>query len=107
MRHRSYAFASSAYSTPILDDDGKMLGLDAEKKTRELTRDLKKLHDDYKQGSLFFVPPIEWALSGRFEEALEKQGVLLIPDDASRSEIERIKKSPDFYLNFIEKLKSM
>ena len=106
-KFRAYAFASSVYSTPILDDDGRMLGLDAEKKTRELTRDLKKLHDDYKQGSLFFVPPIEWALSGRFEEALEKQGVLLIPDDASRSEIERIKKSPDFYLNFIEKLKSM
>ena len=83
------------------------MGLDVEKKTRELTRDLKKLHDDYKSGRLFFVPPIEWALSDRFEKALEKQGVLLIPENATRSEIDQIRKNPDFYLNFIEKLKKM
>ena len=106
-KFRTYAFASSVYSTPILDDDGNVIDLKKEKKTRELTRDLKKLHDDYKAGRLFFVPPIEWALSSRFEEFLEKQGVLLIPENASRSEAEKIRKSPDFYLNFIEKLKSI
>ena len=104
-KFRTYAFSSSVLSTPLLDDRGKPMGLAAEKKTRELTRDLKKLHDEYKAGRLFFVPPFEWVMDDRFEQTLKNQGVLLLPENGSERERERIRKEPDFYLNFIEKLR--
>ena len=105
-KFRTYAFSSFVYSTPMLSEDGEILGLDKEKKTRALTKDMRRLHDEYKAGRIFFVPPFEWAASGRFESVLMSQGVILIPENATLSERERIKRDPCFYLNFIEKLKS-
>lgn len=105
-KFRTYAFSSSVYSTPLLSEDGEILGLDKEKKTRALTKDMRRLRDEYRAGRIFFVPPFEWAVSDRFESALRSQGVILIPDNATQSERERIKRDPCFYLNFIKKLKS-
>lgn len=105
-KFRTYAFSSSVFSTPLLNDDGEPMGLDKEKATRELTKDLRKLHDEYTAGRLFFVPPYEWVMDERFEQALEMQGVLLLPVNASERERQLIKKDPNFYLNFIEKLRN-
>lgn len=105
-KFRAYAFAATVLSTPILNDDGSVMGLDEEKKTRALTRDLRRLHDEYTAGRVFFAPPIDWAESERFEYALKSQGVLLIPEDATPREVEKIRRDPNFYLNFMEKLKN-
>lgn len=105
-KFRAYAFAATVLSTPILNDDGSVMGLVAEKKTRTLMRDLRRLHKEYKAGKVFFAPPIDWADSGRFEKELKSQGVLLIPENATPKERERIRKDPNFYLNFIEDLKN-
>lgn len=106
-KFKTYAFASGVYSTPLLDDDGKKLSLENEELTRALTRDLRRLHDEYRNGHIFFVPPFEWAFSERFEKAIEAQGVLTIPENASERERARIIKDPNFYLNFVEKIKTM
>lgn len=105
-KFRTFAFSSSVFSTPLLDESGAPMGLAAEKVTWALTRDLRKLYDEYKAGRIFFVPPFEWALDDRFEQFLEAQGVLLLPLSASERERELIRKDPRFYLNFIEKLRN-
>ena len=103
---RTYAFSSSVYGAPLLDENGNPIGLAAEKKTRKLSRDLRRLHDEYKKGHLFFTPPDEWADFEEFDSILEAQGVLLLPWESSREEQERIRELPTFYLNFITKLKT-
>lgn len=105
-KFRTYAFSAGVFSTPLLNDDGTVMGLQAEKKTLELTRDLRKLHDEFVAGRLFFVPPFEWFMLDRFEEFLSRQGVKLIPVNASEREREQIRKDPEFYLNFIERLRN-
>lgn len=57
---RAQAFSASVFSAPLLKEDGSILNLKEEKKTRELCRDLKKLADDYKKGKIFFAPPYAW-----------------------------------------------
>ena len=105
-KFRTYAFSSTVFSAPILKDDGTVMGLEEEKRTRALTRDMRKLYDEYKAGRVFFNPPFEWAESDRFENALISQGVKLLPENATSRERDQIRKDPDFYLNFIEKLKN-
>lgn len=105
-KFRTYAFSASVFSTPLLNDNRTVMGLQTEKKTRELTRDLRRLHDEYTAGRLFFVPPFEWAMSDRFEDILRKQGVKLLPINVTEREREKIRKDPEFYLNFIEKLRN-
>ena len=103
---RTYAFSASVFSTPVLNEDGTIMGLNNEKKTWELTRDLRRLHDEYAAGRLFFVPPYEWAMDDRFEEIIKSQGVKILPVNATEREREKIRKDPEFYLNFIEKLRN-
>ena len=104
---RAHAFASSVYSAPLLNDDGTAMNLADEKKTRELCKDLRKLHDEYKEKKLFFNPPHDWIDTDRFEACLEEQGIKIIPKDADDNECMRIRKDSMFYLNFIQELKSM
>lgn len=106
-KFRTYAFSSTVYSTPILDEDGEVMGLSKERITRALTKDLRRLYEEYKAGHIFFVPPFEWAFSDRFEKAIEAQGVLTIPENASEKDREKIIKDPNFYLNFVDRLKKM
>lgn len=72
-----------------------------------LCRDLRKLHDEYKEGHLFFSPPSAWANFEECDDWIEKQGVFLLPWDASEAEREKFRKSPLFYPNFLKKLKQM
>lgn len=104
---RAQAFAASVFSAPLLREDGSLLSLKEEKKTRELCRDLKKLADDYKNGKIFFIPPHAWIDLGRYEAMLEKQGVKLIPETATGVECNEIRKDPLFFLNFIQELKKI
>ena len=104
---RKHAFSSEVFSAPLLKDDGSVLDLAEEKKTRLLCRDLIRLHEEYAAGRLFFVPPIEWSSFDEFDTLLEKQGVKLLPWNATDEEIEEIRSSSLFYLNFIQKLKAM
>ena len=103
---RTFAFSSSVYSAPLLDEDGNVLNLAVEKKTRLLCKDLRRLLDEYRAGRLFFTPPLEWTDFDDFDSILEKQGVKLLPWTASMIEQEKIRKSPLFYLNFIADLKN-
>lgn len=105
-KFRTYAFSSSVFSAPLLNENGDVLDLAIEKKTRMLCKDLRRLYDEYKAGRIFFTPPLEWADFDIFDSILEKQGVLLLPWEASEIEQERVRKSPLFYLNFITKLKN-
>lgn len=102
---RAQAFSAPVFSAPLLKEDGSILNLKEEKKTRELCRDLKKLADDYRKGKIFFVPPYAWIDLGRYESMLEKQGVRLIPETATEAECEKIRKDPLFFLNFLQELK--
>ena len=104
---KRHAFSSEVFSAPLLKDDGSVLDLAEEKKTRSLCRDLIKLHEEYVAGRLFFVPPIEWSNFDEYDTLLEKQGVMLLPWDASDEEIEKIRCSSLFYLNFVKKLRGM
>lgn len=104
-KFRTYAFSGSVYSAPLLDDGGMRLGLAAEKKTRMLCRDLRKLHDEYEAGRLFFAPPSAWADFEECDSMIEKQGVFLLPWDASEEERRRLRESPLFYPNFLGKLR--
>lgn len=104
---RTHAFSSSVFSAPLLDDNGEVIGLAAEEKTRKLCRDLMRLYDEYQAGRIFFTPPVEWRKFDGFMSIIEEQGVLLLPMDGSEAERERVRKSPLFYLNFMSKLKSM
>ncbi len=104
-KFKTYAFSSSVFSAPLLNDEGKVLDLAIEKKTRELCKDLRRLYDEYKAGRIFFVPPNEWMDFDDFEDMIERQGVMLLPWDGSEQERERVRNSPMFYINFITKLK--
>lgn len=104
---RAQAFSASVFSAPLLKEDGSILNLKEEKKTRELCRDLKKLADDYKKGKIFFAPPYAWIDLDRYESMLEKQGVKLIPETATEMECNKIRKDPLFFLNFIQELKKI
>ncbi|MDE7036845.1 MAG: phosphoribosyltransferase domain-containing protein [Lachnospiraceae bacterium] len=104
---RTQAFSASVFSAPLLKEDGSVLNLKEEKKTRELCRDLKKLVADYRKGEIFFVPPYAWIDLGRYESLLERQGVRLIPETATEEERNEIRQDPRFFLNFIQKLKTM
>jgi len=105
---RTQAFSASVFSAPLLKEDGTVLSLQEEKKTLELTTDLLNLYRQYKAGRIFFEPPIKWLdfIPDCFMDALEKQGVKLIPEDANSSEMEAIRKDPLFYLNFVRALKT-
>lgn len=102
---RAQAFSAPVFSAPLLKEDGSILNLKEEKKTRDLCRDLKKLADDYRKGKIFFTPPHAWIEMGRYEPMLEKQGVKLIPETATEAQCDEIRKNPLFYLNFIQMLK--
>ena len=104
---RTHAFSSSVFSAPLLDGIGNPLDLAVEKKTRKLCRDLRRLREEFRAGRLFFSPPFEWADFDDYEAVLEKQGVLLLPWEASEKEQDRIRRSPLFYLNFLDKLRNM
>lgn len=104
---RAQAFSASVYSAPLLNVDGTVMDLSTERKTRELCRDLIKLHNEYKKGKIFFLPPYQWIDSDRYTLALEEQGVKLLPETTTDRERDEIRKSPLFFLNFIQKLKSM
>ncbi|MBO7729633.1 MAG: hypothetical protein J6S31_02120 [Lachnospiraceae bacterium] len=105
---RTQAFSSSVFSAPLLHDDGTVMSLDEEKVTRRLCRDLKKLHADYQEGHLFFLPPSDWRMTKRelYLSSLKSQGVKLLPAGASAEEQNSIKRDPLFFLNFIETLKN-
>ncbi len=100
---RKHAFASSVYSAPLLNPDGTVLDLADEKKTRELCAEMQTLHRLFKAGKIFFNPPKTWDFD-RIDSAISGQGVLVMPDDVTSAEAERIKKDALFYPNFIEKL---
>ena len=89
---------------PLLDDRGEALDLAVEGKTRNLCRDLRRLYDEFRAGRVFFTPPVEWMDFDDYDSILEKQGVLLLPWEASPAEQERVRRSPLFYLNFLMKL---
>ncbi len=105
-KFKTYAFSSSVFSAPLLTDEGKVLDLAIEKKTRDLCKDLRRLYDEYKAGRIFFVPPNEWMDFDDFEDLIVRQGVMLLPWDGSDQERERVRNSPMFYINFITKLKN-
>ncbi|MCR5530880.1 MAG: hypothetical protein K6F26_03415 [Lachnospiraceae bacterium] len=102
---RTHAFSSSVFSAPFLNESGGVLSLSEERLTRELSADLLKLHEEYRQGHIFFVPPRQWIRMRKYKQIIEEQGVLLLSPDLSEAEQDQLRKLPLFYLNFIEKLK--
>ena len=106
-KFRTYAFSSSVFSAPLLDDNGDILDLAKEGKTRSLCKDLRRLYDDYKDGHVFFTPPAEWCDFDDYDSIIKSQGVLLLPWESSAKEQEAVRNSPLFYLNFITNLKKM
>ncbi len=104
---RTHAFSSSVFSAPLLKKDGSVMDLAAERKTRELCKDLRRLLEEYRAGRIFFTPPVEWMDFDEYGAIIESQGVLLLPWDSPEAERERIRQSPLFYLNFISGLKSI
>ena len=104
---RAKAFGAPFYSAPLLNPDGSVMGLQAEKKTLELVKDLKTLCQKYKKGTIFFAPPLQWSMTDRFEREVEKQGVKRMPLDASDEERAILLADPLFYINFVTKLQSM
>ena len=81
------------------------MSLENERVSRQLAKDLIKLADDYKKGTIFFTPPNIWD-EERVEKAILAQGALLIPETASDREIARIRKSDKFYLNVVNSIKA-
>lgn len=106
---RAQAFSSSVFSAPLLHEDGTVMSLEEEKITRNLSRDLRKLHDEYRRGNVFFHPPAEWRRSKRelYMEALKNQGVKVLSPSAAPAEQDAIRKDPMFLPNIIEALKTM
>ena len=101
---RAQAFSAPVFSAPLLTEEGEVLDLSREGKTRALSRDFLRLHLEYEAGRVFFSPPYQWADCGRFEGAILRQGLKLIPEDASPQEAERTRRDPLFYLNFLKRL---
>ncbi len=101
---RAQAFSASVFSAPLLTEDGRVLDLKEEKKSRALCRDFLRLFREYTAGRILFSPPFQWIDSGRFEEAIRRQGLKLIPEDASPEEAERIRRDPLFFQNFLRLL---
>ena len=81
------------------------MSLEKERVSRQLAKDLVKLADDYKKGTIFFTPPTIWD-EERIEKSILKQGAQLIPETASDHEIARIRKSDSFYLNVVNSIKA-
>lgn len=102
---RKQAFSAPVFSAPLLNEDGSELSLADEQKTRALCKDLRKLHSDYKAGTILFTPPLQWAKIGRFAECVEKQGLKVIPPNATDAERSAIRQDPLFYLSFLAELK--
>lgn len=102
---RTHAFAALVFSAPLLNPDGSVMSLEKERISRQLAKDLVKLADDYKKGTIFFTPPNIWD-EERVEKAILAQGALLIPETASDREIARIRKSDKFYLNVVNSIKA-
>ncbi len=105
---RAHAFASGVFSAPLLHEDGSVLTLDEEQVTRKLCADLVRLYDDYKEGTIFFLPPSEWRRKKReaYISAIEKQGVKIIHPGDSEQKQKEIKGDPLYFLSFIEELKT-
>lgn len=78
---RTHAFSSYVFSAPLLDVNGEIITLEAERKTRKLCKNFGHLYDEYIAGRVFFIPPIEWRTFDEFVSLIEKQGVLLLPWD--------------------------
>lgn len=106
-KFRTYAFSSLVYSAPLLDENGNVIDLAVEQKTRKLCKDLRRLHDEFVAGRVFFVPPMEWSEFEEFDSIFEEQGVMLLPWDVDEEEEDRIRSSPLFFLNFITRLKTI
>ena len=104
---RTQAFSSDVFSAPLLHEDGTVMSLEEEVVSRKLMRDFETIYRDYKEGTIFFLPPAEWRKKKRqqYLMALEKQGVKLIPTGATAEEQLVLKKDPLFFLNFIDDLK--
>ncbi len=102
---RTQAFSRTVFSAPLLNPDGSRLGLEKEKITRELARDLVRLHRDYRNGAVFFTPPLDWP-EDRFEAAVKKQGLLLMDPDTRPGEDKAIRANPLFYPNFVQALRT-
>lgn len=104
---RAQAFAAPVYSAPLLNPDGTVMSLADEKRTRALCKDLRKLYDDYNNGTLFFAPPLQWAKIGRFSEYVEKQGLKFMSPNLTDAGRAALRDDPLFYLNFLTKLRMM
>lgn len=102
---RTQAFSGTVFSAPLLKDDGTPMGLEAEKVTRALTRDLLKLRKDYGEGTIFFTPPFDWP-EDRFEAEVKKQGLLLIEPGMKPDQEKAVRSSPLFYPTFVQKLRT-
>lgn len=101
---RMQAFASPVFSAPHLKSDGSVMGLEEEKVSRNLAKDLCQLAEDYRNGTILFTPPTEWGFDC-CAKAVTKQGFLLIPETATPEEAIKIRKSDRFYLNVIKAIK--
>ena len=101
---RMQAFAASVFSAPHLKPDGSVMSLKEEKVSRNLAKDLYRLARDYTTGTIFFTPPVDWDYD-RSDNEITRQGAILIPEDASFEEAERIRKSDRFYLNIVKAIK--
>ncbi len=103
---RTQAFAASVYSAPLLKADGSVMSLEEEKFSRNLATDLRNLAAAYKNGTVFFTPPSEWDYDRCYNE-VTRQGALLIPDDVTPKEADKIRQSNRFYLNIINAIKEL
>ena len=101
---RAQAFAAPVFSAPLLKEDGTVLNLKDEIITRRLSADLIKLANEYKNGTIFFTPPIIWP-EERIEREIRRQGAEIIPENAADDEMIRIRNSPRFYLNIINAIR--
>ena len=103
---RTQAFSRAVFSAPLLNGDGTRMSPEKEKATRTLTRDLVRLHREYRKGTVFFTPPFDWP-EERFEAAVKRQGLLLIDRDMKPEQEKAVRSSPLFYPVFMQKLRSM
>ncbi len=64
--------------------------------TRELTREMREMQRDYRDGKVFVMRPRQWDLA-RVKEMMQKQGVRLAPETDA---------APDTYLNIKKAIES-